>query len=106
MTRGIPGNDPAIALKEFKGSVDPNDSSDATIRAIQLSDREVENIFFDTIVTGSHPTKAFSNFPVSGSFLETEQGTRFVRSVNSKIYSVDKGQIYTTNELGGVIAVT
>lgn len=106
LNRGIPGNDPALALKEFRGSVHPNDSSDATIRGIQLSDREIQNIFFDTILSGSHPNKAFSNFPVSGSFLETEDGTRFVRSVNSKIYSIDKGQIYTTNELGGVIAVT
>lgn len=106
LSRSIPGNDPALALKEFKGSIHPNDSSDSTIRAIQLSDRSVENIFFDTVLSGSHPTKAFSNFPISSSFLETEQGTRFVRSVNSKIYSVDKGQIYTTNELGGVIAVT
>lgn len=106
LNRGVPGNDPAVALKEFKGSVHPNDASDATIRSIQLSDRTVENIFFDTVLSGSHPNKSFSNFPISGSFLETEQGTRFVRSVNSKIYSVDKGQIYTTNELGGVIAVT
>lgn len=106
ISRGIPGNDPALALKEFKGSIHPNDASDTTIKAIQLSDRTIENIFFDTVLSGSHPTKAFSNFPISGSFLETEQNTRFVRSVNSKIYSVDKGKIYTTNELGGVIAVT
>lgn len=106
ISRGIPGNDPALALKEFKGSIHPNDASDTTIKAIQLSDRTIENIFFDTVLSGSHPTKAFSNFPLSGSFLETEQNTRFVRSVNSKIYSVDKGKIYTTNELGGVIAVT
>ena len=104
--RGIPGNDPALALKEFKGSIHPNDSTDVTIKAIQLSDRTVETIFFDTILAGTHPNKTFTNFPVSSSFLQTEDGTRFVRSVNSKIYSVDKGEIYTTNELGGVIAVT
>lgn len=102
----IPGNDPAIALKEFKGSIHPNDASDATIRSIQLSDREVVNVFFDTVLSGSHPNKAFSNFPISSSFLQTEEGTRFVRAVNSKIYSVDKGTIFTTNELGGVITVT
>jgi hypothetical protein len=104
--RGIPGNDPALALKEFKGSIHPNDSTDVTIKAIQLSDRTVETIFFDTILAGAHPNKTYTNFPVSSSFLQTEDGTRFVRSVNSKIYSVDKGEIYTTNELGGVIAVT
>ncbi len=106
ITRGIPGNDPALALKEFKGSIHPNDSTDTTIKAIQLSDRTVETIFFDTILAGTHPNKTYTNFPVSSSFLQTEDGTRFVRSVNSKIYSVDKGEIYTTNELGGVIAVT
>ena len=106
LTRGIPGNDPALALKEFKGSIHPNDSTDTTIKAIQLSDRTIETIFFDTILAGTHPNKTYTNFPVSSSFLQTEDGTRFVRSVNSKIYSVDKGEIYTTNELGGVIAVT
>jgi len=106
LTRGIPGNDPALALKEFKGSIHPNDSTDTTIKAIQLSDRTIETIFFDTILAGVHPNKTYTNFPVSSSFLQTEDGTRFVRSVNSKIYSVDKGEIYTTNELGGVIAVT
>ena len=106
LTRGIPGNDPALALKEFKVSIHPNDSTDTTIKAIQLSDRTIETIFFDTILAGVHPNKTYTNFPVSSSFLQTEDGTRFVRSVNSKIYSVDKGEIYTTNELGGVIAVT
>jgi len=106
LTKAIPGNDPALALKEFKGSLHPNDASDATIRGIQLSDRTVENIFFDTILSGSHPNKAFSNFPIAGNFLQTEDGNRFVRAVNSKVYSVDKGLIFTTDELGEVISIT
>lgn len=105
-SKSIPGNDPALALKEFKGSLHPNDSSDATIRSIQLSDREVLNVFFDTILSGSHPNKAFSNFPIAGNFLQTEDGNRFVRAVNSKIYSVDKGLIFRTDELGEVISIT
>lgn len=102
----IPGNDPAVALKEFKGSLHPADSTDSTIRDIQLSDREVINVYFNTILSGSHPNKAFSNFPIVGNFLETEQGNRFVRAVNSKIYSVDKGSIFTTDELGEVISIS
>jgi hypothetical protein len=106
LARSIPGNDPALVLKEFKGSLHPNDASDATIRDIQLSDRTVENVFFDTILSGSHPNKAFSNFPIAGNFLQTEDGNRFVRAVKSKIYSVDKGLIFTTDELGEVISIT
>ena len=106
LSRAIPGNDPAVSLKEFKGSIHPNDSSDTTIKDIQLSDREVVNVYFDTILSGSHPNKAFSNFPLIGNFLQTEDGTRFVRTVNSKVYSVDKGLIFRTDELGEVIAIT
>ena len=65
-----------------------------------------QNVFFDTVLSGSHPNKAFSNFPIPGNFLETEQGNRFVRAVNSKIYSVDKGSIFTTGELGEVISIS
>lgn len=106
LSRAIPGNDPAIALKEFKGSLHANDATDSTIKAIQLSDRTVENVFFDTVLSGSHPNKAYSNFPVVGSFLQSEDGTRFARAVNSKVYSIDKGLIFTTNEFGEVISIT
>lgn len=101
----IPGNDPALALKEFKGSLHPNDSSNETIKGIQLSDREIINIFFNTELSGSHPNKSYSSFPQLGSFLEQEQGTRFVRAVNSKVYSVDKGTIITTDEIGQVTSI-
>lgn len=101
----IPGNDPALALKEFKGSLHPNDSSNETIKEIQLSDREIINIFFNTELSGSHPNKSYSSFPQIGSFLEQEQGTRFVRAVNSKVYSVDKGTIITTDEIGQVTSI-
>ena len=106
LAKAIPGNDPALALKEFRGSLHPNDASDTTIKAIQLSDRSVENVFFDTVLSGSHPNKAYSNFPVVGSFLQSEDGTRFARAVNSKVYSVDKGLIFTTDEFGEVISIT
>lgn len=105
LSRAIPGNDPALALKEFRGSIHPSDSSNATIKAIQLSDRDIINIFFNTELSGSHPNKTYSNFPQVGSFLEEEQGTRFVRAVNSKIYSIDKGTIFTTDELGRVLTI-
>jgi len=101
----IPGNRPALAFKKFVGSVHSADATTSTIKAIQQSDRELSDIYFDTqrVKVGSEFT--FPNFPYSSSYVYTEEGNKFVRSVNTKIYSIDKGEVYTTNELGGITLV-
>ena len=76
-----------------------------TIKGINQSDRKIVRVFFDSVISGSHPTKSFPNFPNSGSFIFTEQGNDLIRAVGSKIYSIDKGEVFTTNELGNVILV-
>lgn len=101
----IAGNDPAQNYKGFDGSTHPNDADTATIKDIQTSDRDVVEIYFNSVISGTHPNKTFPNFPSSGSFLYTEDGNRLVRLVNSKVYSIDKGEVFTTNDLGGVTTV-
>jgi hypothetical protein len=104
-SRGILGNDPALGLVRFKASIHPNDSDITTIKEIQLSDREIVNIYFDAKLTGSHPDKFLESFPVSGSFLYIEDETRIVKLPNTKVYSVDKNQVFTLNQFGGVTLV-
>lgn len=101
----IPGNDPALGLREFKASIHPIGSSNNTINSINLSDREVVNVFFNPFVSGSHPTKVVQNFPSGSNFLFQEQGNKFIRLVNSKVFSTERGEIYVTDELGTVTAV-
>ena len=101
----IPGDDPAQGLKKFDGSLHSADATDSSIITIQLSDRTVENIYFNANLSGSHPTKKFSDFPELTSFLYSEEGNRFIRSVNSKVYSVDKGKVYSTDEFGKVVSI-
>lgn len=101
----ISGNSPAQSYKGFQGSTHPSDADTTTIKAIAQSDRELKQVYFNSVISGSHPNKIFPNFPSSGSYLYTEDGNILVRLVNSKVYSIDKGQVFTTNELGGVTLV-
>lgn len=105
VNNSIPGNNPAQSYKEFQGSLHTDDSTTATIKAINQSDREIKGVFFNSEISGSHPNKTFPNFPSSGSFLYTEEGNKLVRIVKSKVYSIDKGQVFTTNEFGGVVTI-
>ena len=102
----IPGDEPALGLREFKASIHQLGASNETISSINLADREILNVFFNPVVSGSHPTKAIQTFPSGSNFLFEEQGNRFIRLVNSKIFSTEKGEIYTTDELGVVTSVT
>lgn len=101
----IPGNDPAIGLKIFEGSLHSVDATNASITSIQLSDRTTEDIYFTANLSGSHPTKKFSDFPEINAFIYVEDGSRLIRSVNSKVFSVDKGKIYSTDEFGKVLSI-
>ena len=101
----IAGNSPAASFKGFEGTVYPDDADTTAIKNINLSDRIVLEIFFDAQLTGTHPTKTFPNYPSTGNFVFLTDKNRFVRSVKSKIYSIDKDEVYTTDEFGGVILV-
>jgi hypothetical protein len=101
----IVGDDPALGLKEFQGSVHSIDATNSSIIDIQLSDRDVQDIYFTANLSGSHPTKKLADFPEINAYIYSEEGNRFVRSVNSKLFSVDKGKVYSTDEFGKVISI-
>ena len=103
--RGVPGNDPAVGLATFKASLHPTDSDNTTVKNIQLSDREVINVLFDTQLSGSHPNKIFQSFPTSGSFVFFDVDGRLTKVADQKVYAIDKDQVYTLNEFGGVTVV-
>lgn len=104
-SNAILGNDPALSFKEFVGSIHTSDADTATIKAILQADRDLQTIYFNSELSGSHPNKTFPNFPNSGSFIFVDQNNRLIKSVNNKIYSVDTAEVFTTNELGGIVLV-
>lgn len=101
----IVGDDPALGLVTFKASIHPTDSDITTIKGIQLSDRDVVEVRFDSkrILTGS--AYQFQNFPSGSNILYIEEGTRTIRLANQKVYSVDKNEVYTSDENGVVSSV-
>lgn len=103
--RGVPGNDPAVGLATFKASLHPTDSDNTTVKNIQLSDREVIDVLFNTQLSGSHPNKIFQSFPTSGSFVFFDDNGRLTKVAEQKVYAIDKDQVYTLNEFGGVTVV-
>jgi hypothetical protein len=102
----VPGDDPAIGLREFEGSIHPEGSSIETIKNINLADRDVKPIYFNALLSGSFPTRNVQSFPSGSNLLFEEQGNRFIRLVNRKIYSVEIGEVFSTNELGTVTSVS
>ena len=62
-------------------------------------------MFFQSEISGSHPTKSFPNFPSLTTLVFTEEGNSLISLVKSKVYSIDKGQVFTTNQLGEVTLV-
>ena len=101
----IEGDDPALSFREFKGSEHPSDSDITTVKNIQLSDRDVVEVYFTPKRIEAAGEFSIQSFPASGSILYREENNRFIRIVNTKVYSVDKNQIYSTDELGKVATV-
>lgn len=102
----IPGDDPGLLLRSFKGSIHPEGATVSTIKGVQLSDRDVVEVYFTPILSGSHPTKKLSDFPLLNTFVYVEEDNRLVRKASTKIFSTDKGVVYTTDELGEVISIS
>lgn len=101
----VVGDDPALGLVTFKASIHPVDSDIDTIKNIGLSDRDVIEVRFDSkrIPTGS--TYQFQNFPSGSNILYIDEGKRTVRLANQKIYSIDKNEVYTSDENGVISSV-
>jgi hypothetical protein len=101
----VEGNDPALAFKEFDGSIHLLDSDNTTITGIDDNKRDIKTVYFNPILTGSHPNKHEQNFPELTSILYQEEDKRFVRISNKKVFIVETGTILTMSEVGKVTLV-
>lgn len=105
----VPGNDPALSLVSIRASLHPSGSSFTKVRGINLSDRQVQQVYFtpqvtNTIAGGKNRTYSGNkSFPTLPNLLYLEEGNRFVRISNRDIYSIDEDKMHSTNNLGTII---
>jgi len=105
----VPGNDPALSLVGIRASLHPSGSNFTKIKGINLSDRQIQQVYFTPQVTNSiagGKTRTFNgnkSFPSSPNLLYVEEGNRFVRISNRDIYSIDEDKMHSTNNLGTII---
>lgn len=104
LNNGISGSEPALAFKHFDGSQHPDDAITATIKT--LNDRERENIYFNSEISGSGTSMTYPSFPYLGSiiYLESEDSGRFRKAASAKLYSVEQDKVFTTN-ISGVVTL-
>jgi len=106
----VPGNDPALGLVSIRASLHPSGSSFTAIKGINLSDRQVQQVYFTPQVTTSIAggrTRVYGgnkSFPTSPNLLYVEEGNRFIRVSNRDIYSIDEDKMHSTNNLGSITA--
>lgn len=105
----VPGNDPALGLVSIRASLHPSGSNFTKIKGVNLSDRQVQQVYFTPQVTTSiagGKTRVYGgnkSFPTSPNLLYVEEGNRFVRISNRDIYSIDEDKMHSTNNLGTII---
>lgn len=102
----IAGYEPANAFKKFKGSIHAGDSNTTAIKAINQSDRELVDVYFNSTLSGTHPNKLYPNFPAVGNYLYVEQNNKLTRVVGSKVYAIDTAQVFSSDILGSVTTIT
>ena len=103
-SRGIEGNEPALAFTTFKGSLHSLDSPNNIITSV--IERKEQDLYFNSTLILSGSTFTYPNFPIVGSFVYKSDGNKKVRVVSQKIYGIEDGSIYTVTETGEVILKT
>lgn len=105
----VPGNDPALGLVSIRASLHPSGSNFTKIKGINLSDRQIQQVYFTPQVTtqvAGGKTRVYSgnkSFPNQSNLLYVEEGNRFVRISNRDVYSIDEDKMHSTNNLGTII---
>jgi len=117
----VPGDDPAMTFKFFRGSIHPLDSNVATIIELGTGDPGAKTIYFkidnnqsayiqsqslEHIVEGTFPSISGSFNFFDGSILFEEIEGRFIRLVDKKIHAADKGSVFITDQDGKVTSET
>lgn len=102
----ISGSYAAQAYKSFEASTHPTDADNDTIKGIATSDRKILELYFDSTLSGTHPNKTYPGFPAVGNYIYSIEGSGLVRLPIRKIYSIERNEIFTTDEFGKVTTVT
>jgi len=129
---GIPGDDPALNIRSFAGSIYPVGADVTTV--VKSTNVTTENIYFNVakipskqippgvkynsnisfpsitgslrIVSSSYTNNALDSntvYVLEGNLLYQEQDKKFVRITDSKVFAPEKGTVFTTDEFGRVI---
>lgn len=129
---GISGDDPALNIRSFVGSVYPEGADVTTL--VNSTNVVTKNIYFNIVripskqippgasyvsdisfpsTTGSLRiiSASYTNgsldtnttYTLEGNLLYEEQDKKFVRIVSSKVLATEKGTVFTTDEFGRVI---
>ena len=98
----VVGNDPALALRSFEGSIYSEDATVVTIKAQLYADREIEEIFFNANTIKSASIMSVQNFPSASNIIFTPEGNVFNRIVTSRVYSIDTDEVYNV-DLNGIV---
>lgn len=122
----IVGNEPALSFQEFEGAIYPNDASGSAVKAILDADREIATIYYanfnkanelrgknpggtSTLPTFTYGTVQIVTSPTVKRFTilyeEQDSSGRLIPISSKKVYSVDKGVVYATDEDGKVSGV-
>jgi hypothetical protein len=105
----VPGNDSALGLVSIRASLHPSGSNFTKIKGVNLSDRQIQQVYFTPQVTNTiagGKTRVYGgnkSFPAAPNLLYLEEGNRFVRISNRDIYSIDEDKMHSTNNLGTII---
>jgi hypothetical protein len=105
---GVPGSEPALSFKLFEGSIHRSDADTTTIKGLSDSDREKIEIYFDSRRQKVGGLLTFPNFPNTSNILYVgvEGSNDLRKAVDSKIYSIETDQVFTTDEDGIVTSIT
>ena len=122
----IIGNEPALSFQEFEGTTYPSDAAAATVKDILDADREIVTIYYvnfnkanelrgknpggtSTLPTFTYDTVQIVTSPTVKRFTilyeEQDSSGRLIPISSKKVYSVDKGVVYATDEDGKVSGV-
>ena len=120
------GNEPALSFQEFEGAIYPSDAVAATVKDILDADREVVPVYYVNFNKGSElrgknpggtsslPTFTFGTIELVTSpsanrftllYEEQDSSRRLIPLSSRKVYSIDKGAVYTTDEDGKISGV-
>lgn len=124
---GIIGNEPALGYYAFQGAIYPTGSAPTPIKAIDNSDRPLEQIYFvnfasGSVGQGSKHNDASAHLPLDAkraidlispstngnrayTILYREEGKKMVKITEKLVYHVSRNEVLVTNGTGRLVGI-